>query len=260
MPADRPQNIVAAVSGQLAVLPRSYSSTAQHHLTPSDTVLSLAPLTDIYPLTIILAALFVNASLALTSVSGHKATYASAFQGVSPNVLIAFPHTLSKLCKDNETTISGGMSKFLHSRKLQTLKNGSMPKSSASPGDVRLIYTYSQSNRPTDILTNKQIDNTRLFTGARVIYAHTASNVAGAVSQTNMLDYHSNGLDADSPSHIGVPLSCLEVRLKAAEGQEIDDNKPTGTPFVSGPAVVGGETLLDEVLTMTDNNTFAYDL
>ena len=222
-------------------------------------MLSLAPLTDIYPLTITLAALFANASLALTSVSGPNATYASAFQGGSPNILIALPHTLSKLCEDNEATISRGMSRYLHSRKLQTLKSGSMPKSSAALRDVRLIYTYSPSNKPTEVLTTSELNNIRLFTGARVIYAHTVSNVAGAVSQTNMLDYHSNGLNTDSPSHIGVPLSCLEVKLKAAEGQEIDDNKPTGKLFVSGPAVVGGETLVSEVLTMTENNTFAYE-
>ena len=133
-----------------------------------------------------------------------------------------------------------------------------MPRTSTALKIVRAIYTYSQSSDETDTLTPSQLDNIRIFTGARVIYAHTASKVAGAVCQTNLLDYHNNGIKGDSPSHLGVPLSCVEIKLKAEAGQEIDDNKPTGKLFVSGPAVIGGEMIVDEVLTMTETNTFAY--
>ena len=205
-----------------------------------------------------LAALFANASIALTSVCGAKATYASAFQGVSPNIIVALPQTMGKFCDENEATVSGTLSKYVHSTRLQTLKSGSMPRSSTALKTVRLIYTYSQSNNETETLTSNQLDNIRIFTGARIIYAHTARTVAGAACQTNLLDYHSNGIRSDSPSHLGVPLSCVEFKLKAEAGQEIDDNKPTGKLLVSGPAVIGGETVVDEVLTMTDTNTFAY--
>ncbi|KAL9098463.1 MAG: hypothetical protein Q9163_005878 [Psora crenata] len=251
-------NLIAAVSAQLAVIPRSYASTATHQLTSADTLLSLASLTDIYPLTVTLAALYSNASLAFNSVSGPQATYASAFQGIKPNILITNPQTLARLCDANQKTISGIFSKYIHGRKLETLKNGSMPKSSTALGDVRLIYTYEQADVNTESLTAAQLSDIRLFTGARVIYALTDANVAGAVCQTSMLDYQNSGLTLDRPSHFGPPLSCVEIKLAATTDQEINDDKPVGKPVVTGPAVVGGETTIDQIMTITDNNTLAY--
>lgn len=133
-----------------------------------------------------------------------------------------------------------------------------MPKTSYVGRDARLIYTYDSPNSQNPALTSDQLNSIRAFTGARVIYAHTAAQVAGAVCQTNMLDYQSNGLKGSASVHIGPPLSCLEIKLKATAGKEVDDEKPTGKPVVSGPAVVKGEAVIDEVLTMTTNNTFAY--
>lgn len=253
------QNIVAAVSAQLAVLPRSYAATQLHHLQGSDTVISLAPLTDTYPLIIVLAALFANASLALTSVSGPKATLSSAFQGLTPTIVVALPQTLARFCEEKEEDLSGVVSRYMHGRQLHILKNGSMPKISSALSSLRLIYTYDRVNAQTETLTANQLNSIRLFTGARTIYGLTTSMVAGAVSQTNMLDYQSNGLDPDAPTHLGVPLSCVEIKLKAESGQDIDDNKPAGKLQVHGPAVVGGETLVDRRFMMTDNNTLVYE-
>ncbi|KAL9130262.1 MAG: hypothetical protein Q9217_001512 [Psora testacea] len=251
-------NLVAAVGAQLAVLPRSYASTATHQMTQADTLLPLASLTDVFPLTVTLAALFSNASLALTSVSGPQAPYGSAFQSVKPNILIAHPQTLSRLCEQNEQALSGAFSKYMHKRKLETLKHGSMPKSSAVLRDVRLIYTYEQADVNKESLTAAQLSNIRLFTGARVIYALTDANVAGAICQTNMLDYQTSGLKFNKPSHFGPPLSCVEVKLVATTDGEIDDDKPIGRLAVSGPAVAGGETTVNRTMMMTDNNTLAY--
>ena len=251
---------MVAVSAQLAVLPRSYSSTVTHHLTSADTLLPLATLTDIYPLTITLAALYSNASLALASVAGPHAPYASAFQGVKPSVLVTHPKTLSRVYEEHRKTLSGTFSKYLHGRKIEVLKNGSMPKSSTAAGGVRLIYTYKQADADKEFLTAAQLLGIRLFTGARIISALTEANVAGAICQTNMLDYQRHGLKLDEPSHFGPPLSCVEIKLRAMPGRDINDDKPTGKLVVTGPAVVGGEAVLDQVMMMTDNNTLAYAL
>ena len=146
----------------------------------------------------------------------------------------------------------------MHGRKLETLENGSMPKSSSALQDIRLIYTYEQAGTKQALLTAAQLSNMRLYTGARIIYALTDAHVAGAICQTNMLDYQSHGLELDRSSHFGPPLSCVEVRLKATTGQEMDDDKPVGKLVVAGPAVVGGETTVDEVMMMTDHITLAY--
>ena len=134
-----------------------------------------------------------------------------------------------------------------------------MPKITSALSSLRLIYTYDRVNTQTETLTTSQLDSIRLFTGARTIYGLTTAKVAGAVCQTNMLDYHSNGLKPDAPTHLGTPLSCVEVKLKAESGQDIDDNQPLGKLVVSGPAVVGGEALVDQRFVMTDNNTLAYE-
>ena len=242
----------------MAALPRSYASTATHHLTPADTLLPLASLTDIYPLTLTLAALFSNASLALTSVTGPQATYASAFQGVKPTIVVAHPQTLSRLCAEHEKALSTTFSKYMHGRRLATLDNGSMPKLSTALQDIRLIYTYKDTRANAESLTTAELCNIRLFTGARIIYALTDADVAGAVCQTNMLDYQSNGLKKDEASHFGPPLSCLEIKLIAQSGRDIDDDKPVGNLAVTGPAVVGGETVVDQSMMMTESNTVAY--
>ena len=201
---------MSAIAAQLAVLPRSYTSTQQHHLTPLDTLLPLAPLTDIYPLTLVLSAFFANASLALTPVCGPQATYASAFKGIHPTIIVALPPTLARLHTDNQKHVSGTVSKYLHDRQLKMLENGSMPKATVALRDVRLIYTYDNSTTypGSASLTAAQLRDLRIFTGAKFVFAHTApKQVAGAVSQTNLLDYSNHGLDLDARSHLGPPRS-----------------------------------------------------
>lgn len=224
-----------------------------------DTLLPLASLTESYPLIITLSALFSNTSLALNSVSGPKASYAESSRGVSPTILIADPQTLSTFCAEKEKALfSSTLSKFTHSRKLQTLAAGNMVKaSSAVTYKPRLIYTYTYAIRRS--FTPSQLSNLRIFTGAHIIYAFIDPSVAGAVTQTHMLDYASHGCSACS--HVGPPLSCVEIKLKEYHENPMGtDEEPIGGLIVSGPAVVRGEEMAEgrPLMAMTASNTLAY--
>ena len=84
------------------------------------------------------------------------------------------------------------------------------------------------------------------------MYAFPDSQVAGAVCQTNMLDYQ------DSVADFGPPLSSVEIRLRDAPEGKNSDEKALGELVVGGPAVVGGEKVVNQIMTMTERNTLAY--
>ena len=101
-------------------------------------------------------------------------------------------------------------------------------------------------------LDPQELFKVKACSGARIIYAFTDSQVAGAISQTNMLDYQKTSAD------FGAPLSSVEIKLRDAEDGKNSDDKPLGELVVSGPAVIGGEKVVNHIMTMTDRNTLAY--
>ena len=244
---------MAAIGAQLSALPR------QHRLAPTDLVVPLASPTETYPLIMTLTALFSNSSLILTSVSGPSTNYLAAFHQVCPTVIIAGTQTMSQFCTGREKSLASKSVALGHWWKSRSLEAGTMPKSSKPPHTTpRLIYTYDVAGASTVPLSTSDMFNLRIFTGARLVLALTDYRVAGAISQTNVLDYQGHGVGSESASHFGPPLSCLEIKLKETEHRKIDDGTPTGKLVVTGPAVVGGETVVDQVMTMTDANTLAY--
>ena len=209
-----------------------------------------------YPLTITLAALYYNASLALTPVCGSQVPYTAAFQGVSPTIVIAGTATISNYHKSKQRAQSQhiGISHWWKSRSLDV---GIMPKASGT-SNLRLIYTYDKSNSGSVPLSPSELYDLRLFTGARLVYAFTDPRVAGAVAQTNILDYAQRETGESTHSHFGPPLSCVEIRMKDTAESKSEGNRSVGQLVISGPAVVGGEVVADQVMCITDENTLAY--
>ena len=207
-----------------------------------------------YPLTITLAALFSNATLALPSVNGPEAPYSAAFQGASPTVIIANTETLSKFCKEKErATTSTLLGQFAQWRKSRTLNAGTLPKPSAGLTHTpRLIYTYDKAGTSTLKLSPEEQFNLKLYTGARLVYAFTDAQVAGAITQSNMLDYQNKTVE------FGPPLSSVEIKLRDAPDGRNSDEKALGELVVGGPAVLGGEKGVSQIMTMTERNTLAY--
>ena len=135
-----------------------------------------------------------------------------------------------------------------------------MPIRPPVEADVRIVYTYDNGFAGHYTITGNQLDDLRCVTGTRFIYAHTEPHIAGAVTQTNLLDYQDDkDVRGDRPSHVGAPLSCLEIKVLAEKGlEDVDDDDLRGRPLVGGPVVVGGDRELDEVLRITDRRVFAY--
>lgn len=245
------QNIVAAVAAQISALPRS------QRLGSSDILIPLTPLTDQYPLTVTLAALFSNSSVALTSVSGATTDYVAAFRGITPTVVIASPETLAKVHSEKSAAPSGLFQKMTHWRRARSLAAGSMPKVTGLTPKPRLIYTFQEANSGSKPLTSSQLAELRVYTAAYIINAFTTSGVAGAISQTNMFDYGTaDGTDAGSAAHYGPPLSSVEIKLVETPSCKITEEHFTeGQLVVEGPAVADGIISVDGTMKITDNNT-----
>lgn len=218
-------------------------------------LLPLDSLSNVWTLTVTLAGLFSNASLALTSVATQTANYDIAFKVVSPTVVVASTRTMSQACKDKRATATGTLQKIRKWFYTRSLASGVMPKVSNILKSPRLIYISNHAG--ADPLESDEIFDLKVLTGARIIHAFTDARVAGAIAQTNILDYHTRENEYSHYAHFGPPLSCLEIKLEETS-RRAEEGTPLGRPVISGPAVVGGEVRLDELMTVTDSNTFCY--
>lgn len=243
------QNIAASIAGQISTLPRP------HRLNPSDLLASLTPLSMMYPLTVALAALYSNASIALTSVTGEGAPYEAAFRSCTPTILIASPATIKQACKTLHDRPKSLMQKYTLWRRAKSLAEGVMPQITDAIERPRLIYTFESSGSMATPLTSAELGDLRLLTGARTAYAFADAKVAGAIAQTSIYDYRRD--ESGEEAAFGGPLSCVEIKLIDANGHKNSDEKALGKLVVSGPAVAGGETIVDRFMTITDSCALA---
>ena len=239
------KNIIAAIAAQLAALPRG------HAFEPLDVVLPLESLTNTYPLAICLAALFSGASIAMTSIASSSADYDLAFQqGFSPSIVITSAQTMRKAYDNWMTNLRKGFfSKLNHYRKLRSLATGTFRTNSASP---RLIYVSDKGVHSGVFYDSRQLADLRVFTGSRIIYALTTANVAGAIAQTNPLDYRAVRQDGRW-SHFGAPVTAIEIKLVDLCETKCSNIHRVGDIVAMGPAVVGGSTNTEiEAMIRTD--------
>ena len=251
------KNIVAAISGQINSLPRN------HRLDEQDLVLSLESLTLMFPLTITLAALYSHASVAFNSSAGPTADFDLAFLGVKPTIVIASAETIARAHAHKFAANQGFFQKIHHSRQASSLAAGAMRKANTlvNRNGPRIIYTSERLGADSVPLSPLELNDLRILTGARVIYALTLPKVAGAVAQTNMLDYRIDK-EAKKRSHFGPPLSSVEMMAVNGPAKTIpdhDDAEPAGYLVVSGPAVVGGENRTNALVRFGDDHTLALE-
>lgn len=207
-----------------------------------------------YPLVVTLAALYSNASLALTSVAGTDTEYDTAFQTISPTIVVTSAQSMLQFQKDKAAESIGVMSKVKHALRARALSAGRLKNATTTRGP-RLIYISTDAGSDSIRLTYKQLNDVRLLTGSRTVYALTAPSVAGGIAQTNAFDYRITEYP-NEPSHFGAPLSSVELMLVDTTTSKIsDDRDPSGHIVVSGPAVVGGKSDLGIMGRIRDDNT-----
>ncbi|KAI9725084.1 MAG: hypothetical protein M1812_000360 [Candelaria pacifica] len=260
------KNLVAGVASFLLSVP------PRHQLSPADVFLSADSLTHIYPLILTLAALYSNATVILTAVAGPGVDLVLATRNVAPTVVVASAETVAKVHNETRSGMSITWDEFIHWLQMRKLVAGRFPSDGmlsrfqnynkpaigTERGQLRLLYVSERARADSRPLTTTEVSDLRIFTGARIIYALTAPKIAGAVAQTNIFDYRI-GRQAQEPSHFGVPLSSLEIKLIDTRGHKtVDDANPKGEIIVMGPAVAGGRTALGIVGTIRDDNTLAY--
>ena len=224
------QNIVSGVAALIFALPRT------ERLSPKDVVLPTASLTEIYPLTMIFAALFTNATVALNSVAGPAVDIAIASSGISPTILIASPGSVTKLHAQLQSMYNGTSAKISRYWQKKSLDVGVMPGPNAltkvvatrqpSFAKLRLVaINHDAVQSKQEPLAATIIEDLRMLLGARVAHALTSTQVAGAICQTNIFDYRDQG--SAGTHRFGPPLSSVEIKLIQEKG-EVDDEKPAG--------------------------------
>ncbi|KAF7525882.1 hypothetical protein G7054_g10949 [Neopestalotiopsis clavispora] len=261
------KNLSSAIAAQLAAIPTT------QRLSPADLFLSAAPLSASFPLTVTLAALYSNASVAFNSVAGSVADIVLATGGIAPTVIVTTPQTIEKMHSEASSKITSALTSASHWVQARSLvQNGAMPVASflssyndklkpligTTPGKLRLVYVAEAAGSGTPVLSERTISNSRIFFGARVIYAFTAARVAGAIAQTQFNDYRVHG--DGKGCHFGPPLSSVEIVLKDSGSHKTseDGQKIEGDINVRGPAVAGGATSLGVVGKIREDNTLAY--
>ena len=182
-----------------------------------------------------LAALYSGSTIALNSVAGEAIDLRLAVTGVSPTIILASPPALTKYHEEIMGHRSGFLDRINHTLHHQTLEAGNMPQptplsklvagsvTAIDPAfkDLRLIYARHDTADPAKATVSSQVlADLRVVLGARIVYALTAPGVAGAVTQTNVYDYRKS----KGPSHFGVPLSCVEIKLVGDETDIARDN------------------------------------
>lgn len=230
-------NLASAVGAMITVLP------LRQRLGPSDLVLPVDSFAHSYVLCYTLAALFSHASLAITSVAGPSVDFAQASRSVAPTVIIAPSETLVEVNKASAALSSGVLKGIARYSQAQALAAGHMPTSglltsitsSPTPGKLRLILASHRLGLTPSTLEATTLTALRISTGARIAYALTTANVAGAVTQTNPFDYRADD------EHFGPPLASVEIRLANQSDAEVSGSVVKGNIVVSGPAVAEGE-------------------
>ena len=226
-----------------------------------DLVVSLEPLALLFPLSIVLAAMFSHASIAFTSVAGSAPDFDLAFQRIKPTIVIASAETMAQ-AQARKTKENQGLFQKLHrSRQASSLAVGTMRGANTLLNQQcpRLIFTSERAGADSVPLSPEELTDLRIFTGARVVYALTTAQVAGAIAQTNIHDYRQDPKFGNR-SHFGAPMSSVELKVVESPQQKIPEegyNDPTGYIVVSGPAVAAGTVNTGVMGRFADDHTLS---
>ncbi|KAK2733694.1 hypothetical protein FQN57_001974 [Myotisia sp. PD_48] len=249
-----PANLVAGIVGLGSSLPHP------ERLNSSDLVLSIDTLSHSYTLCLILAALYVNASIALNSVAGEVVDFDLATAGISPTVVITSSHTISDYHAQNMGPLMNPLSKLGRYLQTRTLDAGRMPSHNMFSSTVtnkvfqklRLLFiSHRADGARQNQLTSLQLTDLRVFTGVRVVYALTGPNVAGAICQSNPYDYRRHS----GYSHFGPPVGSVSIKLIGHDEKSGGERAVKGEILVSGPAVVSEECKLGIQAELRDDLT-----
>lgn len=181
-----------------------------------------------------------------------------ATRSIAPTIAVVSAETAAKLHSTTNLSVASAPQKFGHYLESRMLTAGRLPTSNfltslssparamlgTTPGKLRLLFVSERVGLNTPPLSSEDLSDLRISTKARVVYALTAAKIAGAVAQTNVYDYRRGLTRSNKHSHFGVPLSCLEIKLKDTPQHKTTDDESVGEIIVTGSSVSGGEVSL----------------
>ncbi|EDU44109.1 CaiC Acyl-CoA synthetase AMP-forming AMP-acid ligase II [Pyrenophora tritici-repentis] len=260
------QNLTAAIGALITSLP------AAHRLNAEDTFLPADAFTHSYSLCWTLAALFSHATVIIQSVAGPGVDLTLATRSIAPTVTVVSAETAAKLHSTTKSSVTSGPHKLAHYLETRMLAAGRLPTENVftklnapmravigtTPGKLRLLLVSERQGLNTPPLSTEDLSDLRIYTKARVVYALTTAKVAGAVAQTNVYDYRRGDMPSNKHSHFGVPLSCVEIKLKDTPQHKTTEDQSVGELVVTGSSVAGGLVEMGVNATMRDDHTLAY--
>ncbi|KAJ4293644.1 hypothetical protein N0V90_008928 [Kalmusia sp. IMI 367209] len=260
------QNLAAGTGALLSALPGPQRFNASDSFLPADTF------TNSYTLCLTLAALYAHATIIINSVAGPGVDLTLATRSIAPTIAVVSAETAVKLHNATTTSITSSLKKLAHYLETRVLTAGRLPTDSflarlnaptrasvgTTPGKLRLLFISERAGLNTPPVSSDDLSDLRIYTKARVVYALTAAKVAGAVAQTNIYDYRRGLTPSNKHSHFGIPLSCLELKLKDTPSHKTTDEHLAGEIVVTGASVAGGETSLGVNGTVNQDHTIAY--
>jgi hypothetical protein len=246
------QNLAAAVGSLITSLPAAQRFNASDVFLPADAF------THSYSLCLTLAALFSHSTVIINSVAGPGVDLALATRSIAPTIAVVSAETAAKLHGTTSTTVISAPKKLAHYLETRMLAAGRLPTDNflsrlntparavigTTPGKLRLLFVSDRAGLNTPPLSSKDLSDLRIYTNARVVYALTAAKVAGAVAQTHVYDYRLGLTPSTKHSHFGVPLSCVEIKVKDTPQHKTTDERAIGELVATGASVVGGEAAL----------------
>jgi hypothetical protein len=200
-----------------------------------DLVLPTASLLSSYPLCLTFAALYSNASVALNSVAGEDVSFTVAAAGVTPTVVVTSSKTILDYHSKAMASQTGLVATISRLIQAQSLQAGIMPSRNTiaklaeidtglSLSKLRLLFVaHRAGDQKSPRLKSSVLTDLRMLLGARIGYALTTHQVAGALCQTNVLDYRQTA----GFSRFGPPLSSVEVYLTGGE-EHVSKPDPRG--------------------------------
>ncbi|KAF2673080.1 hypothetical protein BT63DRAFT_368388 [Microthyrium microscopicum] len=259
------RNFAAAIAALIAALP------SRERINGSDLFFAADAWTNTYTLCQTFAAMWSGASLAISSVAGPEVDLTFAAKNIAPTVVVSSSESIAKLHAAASSTVQSGLAKLSHSSQVSSLSAGTMPAASflsnisgatkasigSTPGTLRLLLISEEAGSTSPPISARELNDIRIFTGARVVYALTAAPVAGAVAQTNMFDYRVDD-STSTRSHFGPPVSSLEVKLVDSGSHKTTNDSIAGEIVVTGPSVVDSSARLGVMGTFRDDCTLAF--
>jgi len=149
-------------------------------------------------------------------VAGDDVDLSLATVGISPTIIVASSGTMAKYHAKTSTTLSLA-SKFTRYFRKRTLQAGNLPSKRptvalSTLSKLRLLL-ISQPDYQKSPLSSSLLSSLRLALGTRIGYSLTAGSVAGAVAQTNILDYRDKGHSIC----VGPAVSSVEISVTGDE-------------------------------------------